>query len=283
MPARSASGQHRGPRSAGASTARSFRCGVAGFAFILIGFSAAPASAQSDEYNDPLRFIRWPVEDVTSLVSGVTANRLAIVGAGAAVYALAQRDPGLRDAVMDAAPSPHSPLLRAAEELGNVRTMRPAALMLFLGSLPSGDPRFQDAAFTSLEAVVVANLFTSALKAAFGRARPYQNEGATTFNPFSGDTSFPSGHTTTAFALVTPWLLYYPNPFTAGLVVLSAGTAVARVAGNFHWVSDVVAGGSIGFVTAYAFTRLHMNRSETLRVSPIVSHEGAGIMVALRP
>lgn len=256
---------------------------AASLAVVLFGFSAQPSFAQPTEYDDPLRFLRWPVEDVTTLAGGVTAYRLAIIGAGAAVYAIAQRDPGLRDAVKDAAPSPHSPLLRAAEELGNVQTMRPAALMLFLGSLPSGDSRFQDAAFTSLEAVVVANLFTSVLKSAFGRARPYQNKGASRFNPFSGNTSFPSGHTATAFALVTPWLLYYPSPVTAGLVVLSTGTAVARVAGNFHWVSDVVAGGSIGFVTAYVLTQLHLDRSESLRISPIVSHEGAGISVAVRP
>lgn len=247
------------------------------------GIIPAATLAQDLEPNDPFRFLAWPIQDVRALSGSVNAHGAAIIGASAALYALAQRDPGLSRAVADAAPSPHGPIIRAFEEFGNVRSVRPAALMLFLGSLASGDARFQDAAFTSLESVIVANLLTSALKSAFGRARPYQDEGASRFNPFSGNTSFPSGHSTTAFAFVTPWLLYYPNAFTAGLVVIGAGTALSRVATNFHWVSDVVAGSSIGFITAYVLTQTHLNRSESLQISPIVTHNGAGISVAVRP
>ena len=250
---------------------------------LLAASSAAPAFAQIVQDDDPLRFVRWPVQDVRTLAGSVTANHAALIGAGVVVYAIAQRDPGLRRAVQEAAPSPHSPIFRAVEEVGNVKSVRPAALMLFLGSLASGNERFQDAAFTSLEAVVLSNLMTSVLKSAIGRARPYQESDPLSFDPFSGNTSFPSGHSTTAFALVTPWLLYYPHPVTVGLMVVGAGTALSRVASDFHWVSDVVAGSTIGFATAYILTQAHLNRSESLRVSPIITEDGAGISVALRP
>lgn len=240
------------------------------------------AYGQDRVADDPLRFVHWPVQDVRVLAGSINANRMAFVGAGAVVYAIAQSDPGLSQAVLDAAPSPHSPLFRAIEEFGNVRTIRPAALMLFLGSLASGNEHFQDAAFTSLESVVIANVVTAVLKSAFGRARPYQERDPSQFDPFSGNTSFPSGHSTTAFALVTPWLIYYPGPVTAGLMVLSGATALSRVASSSHWVSDIVAGSSIGFATAYLLSQTHLKRSESLQVSPLVTEGGAGVSVAVR-
>lgn len=242
-----------------------------------------PSNAQSVDPADPMRFVRWPAQDVRALAGDVSSYGLAILGAGAAVFALSLQDPHLHDLMSDAALDSRSPLVRAADEMGNVHLVRPAAVMLFLGSLASRDERFQDAAFTSLEAVIVANLITNTLKTIFGRARPYQGEGSSFFSPFSGNTSFPSGHSATAFAATTPWLLYYPSPFTTGLAVLSGGTAIARVVTDFHWVSDVVAGSAIGFATAYIFSRAHMGRSDSFAVSPVVNEDGTGVAITFRP
>ncbi len=248
---------------------------------ILASADATPVFGQPLERADPLRFLQWPVQDVGAIVGSVNSNGLAVLGAGAAIYAIAQRDPGLKRALQEAGPEPHGVLFRAVEEFGNIKAVQPAALMLFLGSLASGDEKFQDAAFTSLESVIVAHLFTNVLKAAFGRSRPYQDD-RPRFSPFSGDTSFPSGHSATAFAFVTPWMLYYPNLATGGLMVVSAGTALSRVVSNFHWVSDVLAGSTIGFATAYILSQTHLNRSESLRISPVLTEGGAGISVAVR-
>ena len=240
---------------------------------------------QDGRHYDPLRFVTWPVTDVRAMAEAVQGRgTLAVLGASAAVYAIAQRDPGLREAILEASPEPNNLFVRVVDELGNVHAVRPAAFMLFLGSLTSGDGHLQNAAYTSLESIVFANLLTNTLKGVFGRARPYQNEGSSHFNPFSGNTSFPSGHATTAFALTTPWFLYYPGPVTAGLMVLSTGTAVARVIRNVHWVSDVVAGSTIGFVTAAVLTRAHSESSSVLSVSPVVGPDGgAGFTVRVRP
>lgn len=251
---------------------------------VIVVTSHQVGFAQPLGADDPLRFLNWPAQDAASLFQSARGQgAIAIIGVGAAVYAIAQRDPALAEAIADASPSPRHPAVRAVEEIGNVRSVRPAALMLFLGSLASGDTRFQDASFTALESVIVANLLTNALKSAFGRARPYEGEGSRRFRPFGGSTSFPSGHSATAFAFTTPWLLYYPHPVTAGLVVLSAGTALSRVATNFHWVSDVVAGSGIGFATAYILSRSHMRFSEDLTLEPRVDENGSGFALVLRP
>ena len=143
------------------------------------------------------------------------------------------------------------------------------------------DARLQDAAFTSLEAAIYAHTFASVLKGLAGRARPRRLEGPYDFEPFSSQKSFPSGHTTLAFALVTPWVAYYPGPATYALFGLTTGTAVARVVGGNHWSSDVVAGAAIGILTGYALANRHKRHPDGLSVSPTVSPDGAGLALRL--
>lgn len=89
---------------------------------------------------------------------------------------------------------------------------------------------------------------TTVIKLTAGRVRPRDEpDDPFTFDPFSGHGSFPSGHTTIAFAAAValdrettsawvPWLVYP----TAAMV------GWARVQDLEHWASDVVAGAAIG-------------------------------------
>jgi len=167
-------------------------------------------------------------------------------------------------------------------EVGNVKVMRPIAVVVFLGSLTSGNEYLQDAAFTSVQAIVFANLVTNGLKLAVGRARPSAHLGAQSIVPFSGRRSFPSGHATTVFALTTPWLLYYPRVEMYVLFALGAGTAFVRMIDDYHWLSDVVIGGAIGAGTGYLLTRRHLRTDLRLSVSPIVMGGSAGLRAVLR-
>jgi membrane-associated phospholipid phosphatase len=76
--------------------------------------------------------------------------------------------------------------------------------------------------------------------------------------PYTGNHSFPSGHTCTSFSTAEvlhselkdslPWLSY------SGYVTATA-VAVIRVMKNRHWLQDVVAGAAIGIIStklAYA-------------------------------
>lgn len=74
----------------------------------------------------------------------------------------------------------------------------------------------------------------------------------------SGFNSFPSGHTANAFA-AAEWLRteYWNRSPWIGIAgyAAAAGTGALRVYNNRHWVSDVVAGAAIGFIStrlAYA-------------------------------
>ncbi|MEX0822635.1 MAG: phosphatase PAP2 family protein [Rhodothermales bacterium] len=247
---------------------------------MLLAAAALPVHAQTDNV-DPYRFWKWPAADAVALGKSMASTGVIYgVGGGVLLMLAAPHDPHVTAELSALPPAPADLVVRVIEEFGNVRAVRPVAGVIFLGSLITEDRRFQDAAFTSLEAIMFANVITGGLKSVFGRARPFQDKGAVHFDPFSGNTSFPSGHSTTAFAFVTPWLLYYPDTFTPGLLLLSAGTAFSRMLTQNHWFTDVVAGSTIGFATAYYLVGRHKDASR-VGVAPIVSGEQVGITVSI--
>jgi membrane-associated phospholipid phosphatase len=232
-------------------------------AFSAMVPSARPADGRQQP--DPFRFVTWPVQDVTGLIAGVSYRELiGAAGFGLVTLAASRFD---RPVTERAARIPDGGPIRVVREFGDVRVVLPLGVVVFTGALLSGDDRFQDAAFTSLEAVVFAITVTGLVKVATGRARPYRELGPGSFEPFSGRHSFPSGHSATAFALLTPWFLYYPGPATAGLLALAGATAFSRMVTNRHWLSDVMVGSAIGSATAYALTRRHV-RVGGVRVTP---------------
>lgn len=254
-----------------------------GLVLVFLLFAGTmPASAQAPELPpDPFRFVLWTGGDVKAFADGLLSRRAlyAAAGMGGVVLLLSGQDSELTEGAMELADGADSRVRRTLNEIGNVKAVRPMALLMFLGSLTSRSGRLQDAAFTSLEAIIFANLITNGLKGIAGRARPLQEQGATHFRPLSGNTSFPSGHATTVFAFTTPWLLYYSNVPTIGLFVLGAGTAFIRMADNVHWFTDVLVGGAIGFTTAYGLTRRHQRDGGRISVTPVVSAEQPGLMM----
>ena len=63
--------------------------------------------------------------------------------------------------------------------------------------------------------------------------------------------SFPSGHTTVAFAAATVFAMEYRNIWFVPIISYSAATAIglSRVVQNAHWISDVLVGAGLGFIT----------------------------------
>ena len=257
------------------------------FALLLLalGWAAAPGSARAQPAEEPARrrFAAWAVGDAVALGAGIEASDALRLGGAVGVLALV----GFQDAEVftearrlytRGARRP----IRIVEELGNARVVRPAAAMVLVGALASRDARLQDAAFTSLQAVVYANTVTNALKSVSGRARPYQARGPDRFAPFSGNTSFPSGHATTVFALAAPWFAYYPGPATGGLLAVASATAFSRVVTERHWASDVAAGAAIGGGMGLWLARRHQRRpSETPRVQPYADGSNVGVTIQL--
>jgi membrane-associated phospholipid phosphatase len=66
-----------------------------------------------------------------------------------------------------------------------------------------------------------------------------------------GKVADPSGHAAASFAFASVIAHRYPkNPWLKwGAYGLATGVSFARVAGKKHFVSDIVAGGVVGYVT----------------------------------
>jgi membrane-associated phospholipid phosphatase len=112
------------------------------------------------------------------------------------------------------------------------------------GAVAFGDARAQNMGIISLESIAGAAAVSMATKRLVGRARPSEGQGQWSKTSDRSNASFPSNHSTVAFAAVTPFAQEYDAPWLYGL---AAATSLGRTAGREHWVSDVVAGGVLGY------------------------------------
>jgi membrane-associated phospholipid phosphatase len=103
--------------------------------------------------------------------------------------------------------------------------------------------------FTALEAMGAANLMALAIKAATNRQYAYSANSAGEF--WEGGHSFPSGHAATSFAFASVVAHRYPHNFwvKVGVYGLATGVSFARIGGKKHFASDILVGGTIGYLT----------------------------------
>ena len=108
---------------------------------------------------------------------------------------------------------------------------------------------------------IAANIF----KFFIGKARPklYFREGFFGIEPFQVEhawTSFPSGHSATAFSLAMALALLLPRGRHLFLAI-GALIALSRVWLYQHYVSDIIAGSALGAVTSlYLYNRYYKNK-----------------------
>lgn len=256
------------------------------FSFLILVMAPAGAwTAHAQEFAKPgsERFLKWSYQDAGALLHDADARLpLYALGSLAILAPAALFDESVSHEVREDYRGGFAQYLNVANELGSPLALIPVAT-IFGASLLTDDARFQDAAFTSLQSVVYAGVVHFSIKTVAGRARPYQGEGPFRFDPFSGNSSFVSGHTATAFAILTPWAMYYPGPLTYGLLALGAGgTGVARIARDRHWATDVVAGAAVGFLTAYWLSERHQAEAYNDPVSISAFATPGSISLSLR-
>lgn len=176
-----------------------------------------------------------------------------------------------------------SDYLDFSDQFGSFKYVAPVSAAVFGSTLLTKNRKLQDAAFTSFQAVLNTALTVNTAKFIFARARPFEQEGAYDFDFFDNEhSSFPSGHASTAFALVTPWVVYYPGPATYALMAIPAGTALSRIAKGKHWLSDVAAGAMIGAWWGYKLSKHHLNlRTENLEITPFAAGSGGGFNLSV--
>ena len=122
------------------------------------------------------------------------------------------------------------------------------------------------------QAGLYAEVVTGIIKTVVGRARPYMNEGPGSFHPFAffneDYNSFPSGHSTSAFALST--VLSRHAHSTALKIIAYAPAALtlfSRIYQDKHWVSDELLGAAIGYFVGNWVVDLHESKRHKINVA----------------
>jgi undecaprenyl-diphosphatase len=107
------------------------------------------------------------------------------------------------------------------------------------------------AGLKSLAALAFSHLIAIIIKKKMRRIRPFCILEQVRVGRFPlKDYSFPSGHTTAIFAIITPFL-FLSAPGVALLLITLAGlVGLSRVYWGYHYPTDCVAGGAIGMGTA---------------------------------
>ena len=130
----------------------------------------------------------------------------------------------------------------------------------------------QTAVVLSSLSLALSDVIENWLKFAFGRTWPetwVQNnpslirDGVHNFNPFHGGpgfAAFPSGHMVAICAIMSVFWFLYPR-FRALYAICIGLVFIGQIGANYHFASDLIAGGFLGFLVGWMIVALWNVRS----------------------
>lgn len=124
---------------------------------------------------------------------------------------------------------------------------------MFTISLLKKDKKLQQQSYTMAASLIINTAITQGLKYTINRSRPYEDY-PTIIQPYTieKDASFPSGHTSTAFALAATVSMQYKKWYVVvPAYTWAASVGYSRMYLGEHYPTDVLAGAVIGIGSAY--------------------------------
>jgi hypothetical protein len=137
--------------------------------------------------------------------------------------------------------------------------------------------RFRAMTYDMLDASIVNLGYTELLKVTVRRERP---DG-------SNNQSFPSGHTSNAFALAAVAERHYGWKIGVPAYLLAGVVGVSRLQQDKHWMSDVFAGATLGYIVGRTTVRVNGKplrpdtHTVTWSVSPRLARHSRGLALAV--
>ncbi|MBL7997365.1 MAG: phosphatase PAP2 family protein [Candidatus Kapabacteria bacterium] len=180
---------------------------------------------------------------------------------------LTRFDDDARTALQRQRSSQNDGVMRLADAYGETKYALAAGGLLYIGGIAIGEERVRTTGRLAFESLLVSGVITTSLKYVLGRARPFLDEGQGSFTPFPGlrnDSRFslPSGHTTVAFTLSTVLAKRINNTYASiGLYSAAGLTGLARMYYDKHWLTDVLAGAAVGYLSATWILNIHESNS----------------------
>lgn len=136
----------------------------------------------------------------------------------------------------------------------------------------NGNPEGHRRAIGMFKATAYATSVTTFLKYTVREPRPIDS---------SWKNSFPSGHTTSAFAFSGYVMAEHEYWLGVPALLLSTFIGYSRINDNMHWLHDVTAGATIGWVYGWGISKLQKKNKEQKEESafllPILDSKTAGL------
>ncbi len=171
-------------------------------------------------------------------------------------------------------------------------TLGEAGVLYAIGAVTK-DQKLRRTGILGVEAIVDVSIVTEAIKLATNRQRPNQGDGSGDFwaggaSNYSLDSSFPSGHTSSSWALARVVASEYHGWLPkVGAYSFASLISANRITSRSHFPSDVVVGSALGYLVGGYVVRHHSDASQqsSLVVLPVYdgSSRSYGVAVSFTP
>jgi membrane-associated phospholipid phosphatase len=155
------------------------------------------------------------------------------------------------------------PVFRAGARMGGLEAHTGLALGTFVAGRLSGNKEVSALGFQLIRANLMTQAITHGIKVATQRARP---DGTAS--------SFPSGHTSTSFAVATVVQRRYGWKVGVPAYAAASYIAASRVNDRRHFASDVIFGAGLGLAVGLTVTR---DNPRAGSFAPVVTRGGMAV------
>lgn len=157
--------------------------------------------------------------------------------------------------------------------LGSTPLILGGSITTYIIGRASAKPRVQHIGMDLIEATILAEGITQAIKYTVRRERPIAPDGSQ-----ASGYSFPSGHATLTFAAATVLQQHLGWKAAVPTYLVATYVAMSRLHDNRHFASDVVFGATDGIIIGRSVTWHGRN----FYAMPMVVPHGVGVMVSLK-
>ena len=211
---------------------------------------------------------QFPRELLSNFRALVSTQNLVPLAVGAAATAAVKIPNGRVEHYFAA--KPESPFSEPGEFAGSAWITAPTVAGLLLAGQKSSDARFRSFTYSLAQGYVINQSIVAGVKKAVGSQRPNGEDSL----------SFPSGHTSGAFAWATTVSHYYGLKAAIPAYLAAAYVGYSRLDDRAHRLTDVVAGAAIGYIVGKTVSR-RANPDRKLHWNVVVP-PGGGVGLSLQ-
>lgn len=213
--------------------------------------------------NDAGTFITYPIRMNTT-------EWISFTGVGLGTYFLVRNDDYFRDKINTKVNKYDSSFWKIFKKYGDIQYAELAGAAVYGVGLFAKDNEIRTLGRMLIQSLSYSSASTMLIKMIAGRKRPPFTDDPLNFTGFTTNNSyqsFPSGHTTVAFALSTVLAEYFDAPWSRiGFYSIAGLTAAERLINSEHWFTDVALGAALGFLGG-----IHVINEEAKRNNKVTS------------